>query len=58
MTDIASRALTESGESLEISEVTSSWHGGPRRRARGWDIAKRRGSEKDLVLQQLFTLEL
>ena len=58
MTDIASRALTESGESLEISEVTSSWRGGPRRRARGWDIGKRPGSEKDLVLQQLFTLEL
>ena len=58
MTDIASRALTESGESFEISEVTSSWSGGPRRRARGWDVGKRPGSEKDLVLQQLFTLEL
>jgi class 3 adenylate cyclase len=58
MTDIASRALTESGESFEISEVTATWPGGPRRRARGWDIGKRPGSEKDLVLQQLFTLEL
>ncbi len=58
MTDIASRALSESGESFEIQEVTSSWRGGPLQRKRGWDIGKRPGSEKDLVLQQLFVLEL
>ncbi|HYI84185.1 MAG TPA: hypothetical protein VEX11_13355, partial [Acetobacteraceae bacterium] len=58
MTDIASRALAESGESFEMNEVASSWPGGPRQRARGWDIGKRPGSERDLVLQQLFTLEL
>jgi class 3 adenylate cyclase len=58
MTDIAGRALTDSGESFEISELTTTWRGGPRRRARGWDIGKRPGSEKDLVLQHLYTLEL
>ena len=58
MTDIASRALDRLGESFEISEITSSWPGGPRRRARGWDVGKRPGSEKDLVLQQLFSMRL
>jgi hypothetical protein len=58
MTDIANRALAAGGEEIQVVEVTSPWPGGPRRSRRGWDIGKRPGSEKDLILQQLFMLRL
>lgn len=58
MTDIGSRALAAGGDQIDIEEITAPWPGGPRRSRRGWDIGKRPGSEKDLILQQLFTLRL
>src|SRR5262249_12192178 len=58
MTDIAMRPLAAGGEGRRVAGVTESWRGGPRRLRRGWDISKRPGTEKDLVLPQLFLLEL